>query len=90
MSGAIALEGLDLAALLCSRVCHDLISPVGAIVNGLEVMEDGKDEETTRIRHGSDQEERQDGLGQAAVLPHRVRRGGLGRARRSTPATPKR
>ena len=46
MSGAIVLEGLDLAALLCSRVCHDLISPVGAIVNGLEVMEDGKDEET--------------------------------------------
>src|SRR6186997_1668837 len=46
MSTAIALEGLDLAALLCSRVCHDLISPVGAIVNGLEVMEDGKDEET--------------------------------------------
>ncbi len=31
------VESLDLAALLCSRVCHDLISPVGAIVNGLEV-----------------------------------------------------
>jgi histidine phosphotransferase ChpT len=29
-----------LAALLCSRVCHDLISPVGAIVNGLEVLDD--------------------------------------------------
>jgi histidine phosphotransferase ChpT len=25
---------------LCSRVCHDLISPVGAIVNGLEVLDD--------------------------------------------------
>ena len=37
---------LDLAALLCSRVCHDLISPVGAIVNGLEVLEEDKDEET--------------------------------------------
>ena len=46
MSGPANLEALDLAALLCSRVCHDLISPVGAIVNGLEVMEDGKDEET--------------------------------------------
>lgn len=46
MSGTVELEALDLAALLCSRVCHDLISPVGAIVNGLEVMEDGKDEET--------------------------------------------
>lgn len=40
------LESLDLAALLCSRVCHDLISPVGAIVNGLEVMEDDNDQET--------------------------------------------
>ena len=45
MSGPVNLEALDLAALLCSRVCHDLISPVGAIVNGLEVMED-EDEET--------------------------------------------
>jgi histidine phosphotransferase ChpT len=46
ISGPIALNALDLAALLCSRVCHDLISPVGAIVNGLEVMEEDKDEET--------------------------------------------
>ena len=45
-SGPITLEALDLAALLCSRVCHDLISPVGAIVNGLEVLEEDKDEET--------------------------------------------
>lgn len=40
---AVTLEALDLAALLCSRVCHDVISPVGAIVNGLEVLEDEKD-----------------------------------------------
>jgi len=43
---AVTLESLDLAALLCSRVCHDLISPAGAIVNGLEVLEESKDEET--------------------------------------------
>lgn len=36
----ITLEPLDLAALLCSRVCHDVISPVGAIVNALEVLEE--------------------------------------------------
>jgi histidine phosphotransferase ChpT len=42
----LTLAALDLAALLCSRVCHDLISPVGAIVNGLEVLEENKDEET--------------------------------------------
>ena len=47
MSAAVALDALDLAALLCSRVCHDLISPTGAIVNGLEVLEEnGSDEET--------------------------------------------
>ncbi|MCK0196550.1 histidine phosphotransferase family protein [Ancylobacter sp. 6x-1] len=40
---AIDLDKLDLAALLCSRVCHDVISPVGAIVNGLEVLEDEND-----------------------------------------------
>src|SRR5580704_11859720 len=45
MSGT-PIEALDLAALLCSRVCHDLISPVGAIVNGLEVLDEAKDEET--------------------------------------------
>ncbi len=39
----IQLESLDLAALLCSRVCHDVISPVGAIVNGLEVLAEEKD-----------------------------------------------
>ena len=41
----LELDSLDLAALLCSRVCHDVISPVGAIVNGLEVLEDEKDPE---------------------------------------------
>ena len=45
MSGS-PIDALDLAALLCSRVCHDLISPVGAIVNGLEVLEEEKDEAT--------------------------------------------
>jgi histidine phosphotransferase ChpT len=45
----VILEGLDLAALLCSRVCHDLISPVGAVVNGIEVMEDDADEQTKQF-----------------------------------------
>ncbi len=42
---AFSLDPLDLAALLCSRVCHDVISPVGAIINGLEVLDDEKDED---------------------------------------------
>jgi histidine phosphotransferase ChpT len=41
----VALAPIDLAALLCSRVCHDVIGPVGAIVNGLEVLEDEKDQQ---------------------------------------------
>lgn len=35
------LSAPDLAALLCSRVCHDIISPVGAINNGLELLDEG-------------------------------------------------
>jgi histidine phosphotransferase ChpT len=48
MSAAVALDPLDLAALLCSRVCHDLISPTGAIVNGLEVLEEKQSDEETK------------------------------------------
>ena len=33
----------DLAALLCSRLCHDLLSPVGAMNNGLELLADEQD-----------------------------------------------
>jgi histidine phosphotransferase ChpT len=36
-------ETIDLAALLCSRLCHDLLSPVGAMTNGLELLADEKD-----------------------------------------------
>lgn len=36
---------IDLAALLCSKICHDLLSPVGAINNGLELLEDEEDPE---------------------------------------------
>lgn len=43
MSITTELDSLDLAALVASRVCHDVISPVGAIVNGLEVLEDEND-----------------------------------------------
>jgi histidine phosphotransferase ChpT len=48
MSVAVNLDALDLAALLCSRVCHDLISPTGAIVNGLEVLEEKDNDEETK------------------------------------------
>jgi histidine phosphotransferase ChpT len=42
------LSDLDLAALLCSRVCHDVISPVGAIANGLELFDDPEMDAATK------------------------------------------
>lgn len=40
MAEPIELQANDLAAMLCSKVCHDLINPVGAINNGLQSLED--------------------------------------------------
>lgn len=36
-------DQVDLTALLCSRLCHDLLSPVGAMNNGLELLADETD-----------------------------------------------
>ena len=38
-------DSLELASLLCSRLCHDLLSPVGALTNGLELLADERDPE---------------------------------------------
>jgi histidine phosphotransferase ChpT len=35
---------LRVLELLASRVCHDLISPIGAVGNGLELLEDADDD----------------------------------------------
>ena len=46
MDATSDITALDLAALIASRVCHDIISPVGAINNGLEVLaEEGQSED---------------------------------------------
>ncbi len=37
------MADLDFAALLCSRLCHDLVSPVGALTNGVELLADETD-----------------------------------------------
>lgn len=39
MSDTKTKPGINLATLIGSRICHDLISPVGAITNGLELLE---------------------------------------------------
>jgi len=41
----MTISSLDLASLLCSRLCHDLLSPVGALSNGLELLADERDPE---------------------------------------------
>ena len=37
------MNAIDLASLLCSRLCHDLLSPVGALNNGIELLADEQD-----------------------------------------------
>jgi len=41
----MTISPIDLASLLCSRLCHDMLSPVGALTNGLELLADEKDPE---------------------------------------------
>lgn len=39
MSAPIELTALDLSAMLCSKVCHDVINPVAAMENGFQLLE---------------------------------------------------
>jgi histidine phosphotransferase ChpT len=39
------MKEVDFASLLCSRLCHDLMSPVGALNNGIELLADEQDPE---------------------------------------------
>ncbi len=39
------MTATELASLLCSRLCHDLLSPVGALNNGIELLADEQDPE---------------------------------------------
>jgi len=39
----LTISAVDFASLLCSRLCHDLLSPVGALNNGLELLADETD-----------------------------------------------
>src|SRR5690554_8127201 len=54
MADILTLTAPELAALLCSRVCHDIISPVGAINNGLELLDEGgADEDAMQLIRAS-------------------------------------
>jgi histidine phosphotransferase ChpT len=39
------MKSHEFASLLCSRLCHDLLSPVGALNNGIELLTDEHDPE---------------------------------------------
>lgn len=41
----MTITSVDLASLLCSRLCHDMLSPVGALSNGLELLAEENDPE---------------------------------------------
>ncbi len=46
MSDSAVLDDLHFTAFMSSKICHDLVGPVGAISNGLELLEEESDEET--------------------------------------------
>jgi histidine phosphotransferase ChpT len=41
----MTINSVDFASLLCSRLCHDLLSPVGALNNGIELLAEENDPE---------------------------------------------
>jgi histidine phosphotransferase ChpT len=43
MNQRVPLTDLELAALISSKICHDVIGPVGAISNGLEILDEDDD-----------------------------------------------
>ncbi len=58
MSAPIELSALDLSALLCSKVCHDVINPVAAMENGFQLLEmdqkpESREEAMKLIRHSA-------------------------------------
>lgn len=75
---------LELAALISSKICHDVIGPVGAIYNGLEILDEDDDQEAKNYALDVIRNVTRAGFGPAAVLPFRLRRGRIcGRHHRS-------
>lgn len=51
MSVKPLLGDINLTAFMSSKICHDLVGPIGAINNGLELLEEETDEETRAYAH---------------------------------------
>lgn len=59
MSALIELDALDLSAMLCSKVCHDVINPVAAMENGFQLLDmdqkpESREEAMKLIRHSAE------------------------------------
>ena len=76
--GQQTMHELDLGALLVSRVCHDLISPVAAISNGLEILAD--EDDATMKAHAMRLIEHSVGQAKARLLFARLAFGAMGSA----------
>ena len=48
MNQRVHPSDLELAALISSKICHDVINPVGAIHNGLEILDEDNDAESNQ------------------------------------------
>ncbi len=46
MPPELTMDELNISAFMSSKLCHDLVGPVGAINNGLELLEDDDDDDT--------------------------------------------
>lgn len=46
MAQGVVLDDLNFTAFMSSKICHDLVGPVGAINNGLELLEEETDQQT--------------------------------------------
>lgn len=60
MSAPIELDALSLSAMLCSKVCHDVINPVSALENGFQLLDmdqkpESREEAMKLIRHSAEQ-----------------------------------
>ena len=72
-AGGPAMSAPDLSALVSARLCHDLISPMGAIGNGLELMQLAGTPGAAEL--GARQRQPRQRARQAPLLPHRLRPG---------------
>lgn len=52
MNQHVQPSDLEIAALISSKICHDVIGPVGAIYNGLEILDEDDDQEAKNYALG--------------------------------------